>query len=59
MEKIGDNDVEKVAKQKPDLILVYSTDKNIKNTKNCTYCSNRLQQTQIFRTTRNAWEVNW
>ena len=28
--KIGDQDVEKVAKQKPDLIIVYSTDKNIK-----------------------------
>ncbi|MDU0996733.1 MAG: ABC transporter substrate-binding protein, partial [Staphylococcus lugdunensis] len=33
VEKIGDNDVEKVAKQKPDLILVYSTDKNIKKYK--------------------------
>ena len=28
--RIGDNDVEKVAKEKPDLIIVYSTDKNIK-----------------------------
>ena len=30
VEKIGENDVEKVAKTKPDLIVVYSTDKNIK-----------------------------
>lgn len=30
VEKIGENDVEKVAKAKPDLIVVYSTDKNIK-----------------------------
>lgn len=30
VEKIGENDVEKVAKVKPDLIVVYSTDKNIK-----------------------------
>ncbi|MEB8069999.1 ABC transporter substrate-binding protein [Staphylococcus xylosus] len=30
VEKIGENDVEKVAKAKPDLIIVYSTDKNIK-----------------------------
>ncbi|MFD3221073.1 ABC transporter substrate-binding protein [Staphylococcus saprophyticus] len=30
VEKIGGNDVEKVAKTKPDLIVVYSTDKNIK-----------------------------
>ena len=29
VEKIGENDVEKVAKTKPDLIVVYSTDKNI------------------------------
>lgn len=28
--KIGDGDVEKVAKEKPDLIIVYSTDKDIK-----------------------------
>ena len=28
--KIGEADVEKVAKKKPDLIIVYSTDKNIK-----------------------------
>ncbi|PTL17730.1 ferrichrome ABC transporter substrate-binding protein [Staphylococcus gallinarum] len=31
--KVGDNDVEKVAKSKPDLIIVYSTDKNIKKYK--------------------------
>ncbi|AID42089.1 ABC transporter substrate-binding protein [Staphylococcus xylosus] len=30
VDKIGENDVEKVAKAKPDLIVVYSTDKNIK-----------------------------
>lgn len=30
VEKIGENDVEKVAKAKPDLIVVYSMDKNIK-----------------------------
>ncbi|WP_214307263.1 ABC transporter substrate-binding protein [Staphylococcus pseudoxylosus] len=30
VEKIGENDVEKVAKAKPDLIVVYSTDQNIK-----------------------------
>ena len=28
--KVGDNDVEKVAKSKPDLIIVYSTDKTSK-----------------------------
>ncbi|MCU5745194.1 ABC transporter substrate-binding protein [Staphylococcus sp. SQ8-PEA] len=28
--KVGENDVEKVTKSKPDLIIVYSTDKNIK-----------------------------
>ena len=28
--KIGDGDIEKVAKEKPDLIIVYSTDKDIK-----------------------------
>ncbi|WP_342610427.1 ABC transporter substrate-binding protein [Staphylococcus hsinchuensis] len=33
VEKIGDNDVEKVAKKKPDLIVVLSTDKNIKKYK--------------------------
>ncbi|RIN29926.1 ABC transporter substrate-binding protein, partial [Staphylococcus succinus] len=33
VEKIGENDVEKVAKTKPDLIIVYSTDKNIKKYK--------------------------
>ncbi|RIP37452.1 ferrichrome ABC transporter substrate-binding protein [Staphylococcus gallinarum] len=31
--KVGDNDVEKIAKSKPDLIIVYSTDKNIKKYK--------------------------
>ena len=31
--KIGDGDIEKVAKEKPDLIIVYSTDKDIKNIK--------------------------
>ena len=33
VEKVGENDVEKVAKTKPDLIVVYSTDKNIKKYK--------------------------
>ena len=33
VEKIGENDVEKVAKTKPDLIVVYSNDKNIKKYK--------------------------
>lgn len=30
---MGDDDVEKVAKQKPDLIIVLDQNKNIKNTK--------------------------
>ncbi|GEQ00895.1 ABC transporter substrate-binding protein [Staphylococcus arlettae] len=33
VEKVGENDVEKVAKTKPDLIIAYSTDKNIKKYK--------------------------
>ncbi|MDT3984139.1 ABC transporter substrate-binding protein, partial [Staphylococcus ureilyticus] len=33
VEKVGENDVEKVAKTKPDLIVAYSTDKNIKKYK--------------------------
>ena len=37
--KIGDGDVEKVAKEKPDLIIVYSTDKDIKNIKSSTNSS--------------------
>lgn len=37
--KIGDGDVEKVAKEKPDLIIVYSTDKDIKNIKSGTNSS--------------------
>lgn len=35
--KVGDDDVEKVAKQKPDLIIVLDQNKNIKNTKNRSY----------------------
>src|SRR5699024_2362175 len=33
VEKVGENDVEKVAKTKPYLIITYSTDKNIKKYK--------------------------
>src|SRR5699024_11546742 len=33
VEKVGENDVEKVAKTKPDLIVAYSTDKNMKKYK--------------------------
>ena len=41
VEKIGENDVEKVAKAKPDLIIVYSTDKNIKK-------YNKIAPTVVF-----------